>query len=76
MGSTTWSAAESVATACRTEDDVARHKEGWTTTPETDRRVGDRDQARLRRGLRQLVIGATAAVVTYALGGVFGATLG
>jgi VIT1/CCC1 family predicted Fe2+/Mn2+ transporter len=30
----------------------------------------------LRRGLRQLVIGAAAAVATYALGRVFGATLG
>ena len=30
----------------------------------------------LRRGLRQLAIGAGAAVVTYALGRVFGATLG
>jgi vacuolar iron transporter family protein len=30
----------------------------------------------VRRGLRQLVIGAGAAVVTYALGRVFGATLG
>jgi VIT1/CCC1 family predicted Fe2+/Mn2+ transporter len=30
----------------------------------------------VQRGLRQLVIGAGAAVVTYALGGVFGATLG
>ena len=30
----------------------------------------------LRRGLRQLVIGAAAALVTYGLGGVFGATLG
>jgi vacuolar iron transporter family protein len=30
----------------------------------------------LRRGLRQLAIGAAAAVVTYALGRVFGATLG
>jgi VIT1/CCC1 family predicted Fe2+/Mn2+ transporter len=29
-----------------------------------------------RRGLRQLAIGAAAAVVTYALGRVFGATLG
>ena len=30
----------------------------------------------VRRGLRQLAIGAGAAVVTYALGRVFGATLG
>jgi VIT1/CCC1 family predicted Fe2+/Mn2+ transporter len=30
----------------------------------------------VRRGLRQLAIGAVAALVTYALGGVFGATLG
>ena len=30
----------------------------------------------LRRGLRQLAIGAAAALVTYALGRVFGATLG
>jgi vacuolar iron transporter family protein len=30
----------------------------------------------VRRGLRQLAIGAAASVVTYALGRVFGATLG
>jgi vacuolar iron transporter family protein len=30
----------------------------------------------LRRGLRQLAIGAAAALVTYGLGRVFGATLG
>jgi vacuolar iron transporter family protein len=30
----------------------------------------------LRRGLRQLAIGAVAALVTYALGRVFGATIG
>jgi VIT1/CCC1 family predicted Fe2+/Mn2+ transporter len=30
----------------------------------------------VRRGLRQLAIGAAAALVTYALGRVFGATLG
>jgi VIT1/CCC1 family predicted Fe2+/Mn2+ transporter len=30
----------------------------------------------VRRGLRQLAIGAAAPVVTYALGRVFGATLG
>jgi VIT1/CCC1 family predicted Fe2+/Mn2+ transporter len=30
----------------------------------------------VRRGLRQLAIGAAAALVTYGLGRVFGATLG
>jgi vacuolar iron transporter family protein len=30
----------------------------------------------VRRGLRQLAIGAAAPVMTYALGQVFGATLG
>jgi VIT1/CCC1 family predicted Fe2+/Mn2+ transporter len=30
----------------------------------------------VRRGLRQLAIGAAAAAVTYALGRMFGATLG
>jgi vacuolar iron transporter family protein len=30
----------------------------------------------LRRGLRQLAVGAGAAVVTYALGRLFGATVG